>query len=336
MNRTPTIDPEFSALCRKLTTEEYEFLENSITAEGCTDSIIAWDQPPYPILDGHTRHEICLNHEKDFDVIYRKFTDRNAARNWIIRHQLGKRNVTEAEKSYLRGKLYSAAKQQHGGDRKSSCQSGILKTTPEIAAETGVSARTLDRDESFAEHVDAIAATSPTVADALRAGEIPKSAAPALAEATKADLAKVAKAKTKPARKAAAKKIVEKASEPDKTEEVKDAKGNIVDEKYREVFTRGRAAFAEALNLEKQLMKAMNAIAADKVIGVYFAAKAVDKEAIEHLNKVRRNLRFAAPHAVCPYCKGTGVYEKKKCPACYGLGWVTEAIAKSGREAVGK
>jgi hypothetical protein len=124
--------------------------------------------------------------------------------------------------------------------------------------------------------------------------------------------------------------------EPPKSDPVKDAKGNVIPEKYREVFTRGRAAFAEALNLEKQLMKAMNAIAADEVIGVYFAAKAVNKEAIEHLNQVRRSLRFAAPFGICPYCKGGGVYQKKQCPACYGLGWVTEAIAKSGREAVGK
>jgi hypothetical protein len=43
-------------------------------------------------------------------------------------------------------------------------------------------------------------------------------------------------------------------------------------------------------------------------------------------DNLRGLLRFAAPHAVCPYCKGRG------CKACNEQGWVTERLYKTAPE----
>ena len=51
-----TIDPEFKNLIPPLTSEEYAGLEESILAEGCRDSLVAWHGI---LIDGHNRYEIC-------------------------------------------------------------------------------------------------------------------------------------------------------------------------------------------------------------------------------------------------------------------------------------
>jgi len=74
--------------------------------------------------------------------------DIEAAKEWIIKNQLGRRNLTEQEVSYYRGKLYESRKRQGArtdltlgknflkldtaddiGDRKSKDKNWPLKTT---------------------------------------------------------------------------------------------------------------------------------------------------------------------------------------------------------------
>ena len=89
-------------------------------------------------------------------------------KEWIIKDQLGRRNLTEQEASYYRGKLYSARKQQGartdltsgnnyqklsraeelgkqcGGDRKSSCQNvNLIGTAEELGSQYGVDEKTI-------------------------------------------------------------------------------------------------------------------------------------------------------------------------------------------------
>jgi ParB family chromosome partitioning protein len=72
---------------------------------------------------------------------------------------MNRRNLTPQEAALIRGRLYEARKQAHGGDRKSIRQNDGLKQTSEaIAAESGVSPRTVERDAEFALAVDALAA----------------------------------------------------------------------------------------------------------------------------------------------------------------------------------
>jgi hypothetical protein len=86
--------------------------------------------------------------------------DRTAALNWIIQHQLGRRNLTPEQASWLRGRRYLEEKQAHGGDRKSASrgQAAHMKTAKRLAQECRVDARTIRRDGTFAENVQKVAA----------------------------------------------------------------------------------------------------------------------------------------------------------------------------------
>ena len=70
-------------------------------------------------------------------------------KEWIIKNQLGRRNLTEQEASYYRGKLYESRKLNHGGDRKSSGQNvHLIKTAEEIGKQYGVDEKTIQRKET--------------------------------------------------------------------------------------------------------------------------------------------------------------------------------------------
>ena len=85
--------------------------------------------------------------------------DIEAAKEWIIKNQLGRRNLTEQEVSYYRGKLYESRKLRQGGDRKSKEQNVLLiNTAEEIGKEYGVSHMTVKRDAQFSQAVDKVAA----------------------------------------------------------------------------------------------------------------------------------------------------------------------------------
>lgn len=96
-----------------LTKEEYTQLEENILAEGCREAIILWNnQEEYVLIDGHNRYGICKKHKLDFKIEIKDFEDIEAVKDWMINNQLGKRNVTEKTKSYLRGTQYTLEKQK--------------------------------------------------------------------------------------------------------------------------------------------------------------------------------------------------------------------------------
>jgi len=160
------VDPEFDALCPRQTPEEESLLESSLATEGCRDAITIWQETGL-VLDGHTRLRKCRELRIEFATRGLSFPDRNAALNWIIANQLGRRNLSDEQKSYLRGKRYQAEKQAVGAGltagpkaRKSSsgndCHS---KTADKLAAEYGVAEKTIRSDADFAAGVDEIAKT---------------------------------------------------------------------------------------------------------------------------------------------------------------------------------
>ena len=95
------------------------------------------------------------------------FPDKWEAIVWICKNQLGRRNLTEAQKSYLRGKQYEAEKMSLGGDRGNqyTVASGQNVRQPErrreqrdgtagrIGKEYGVNGRTIRRDAEFAKEI---------------------------------------------------------------------------------------------------------------------------------------------------------------------------------------
>jgi len=127
-----TIDPEFQNLIPKLTTDEYNLLEESILADGCKVAIDFWidtDCPPEScrdfgcsegftltfleedyfwvcdvcgfvertescIIDGHNRYEICQKHGIDFDTNEVEIDNRDNVKRWIIKTQRARRNLS--------------------------------------------------------------------------------------------------------------------------------------------------------------------------------------------------------------------------------------------------
>ncbi len=149
------IDNEFRNYIRPLSNEEYEKLEASILSEGIRDPLVVWQGI---LLDGYHRYKIAQEHGLEYKTVDVELPDRCAAKEWILVNQLGRRNLTEQEASYYRGKLYQNRKQLHGGDRKSKAQNVLLKTTAEeLGKEYGVSHMTIKRDEQFSKAVDKVA-----------------------------------------------------------------------------------------------------------------------------------------------------------------------------------
>lgn len=96
--QTLTIDPEFRDLIPPLNVEELALLEESIVANGCESPLIVWNGV---IVDGHNRHAICQKHCIPFAVTEKEFNSREDAMLWMLRNQLGRRNLN----SYQRGEL---------------------------------------------------------------------------------------------------------------------------------------------------------------------------------------------------------------------------------------
>ena len=152
----PIIDKEFQSLIPQLSDTEFEQLEKNILAEGIRDALVIWNGI---ILDGHNRFAIAQAHGLKYKTTDIELEGRDAAIIWIIHNQLGRRNLTPQQSSYLRGKWYNQDKQAHGGQMPKGIGQNdqSLFTAERIAKETGVTDRTIRRDADYTRAVDKIA-----------------------------------------------------------------------------------------------------------------------------------------------------------------------------------
>lgn len=150
-----SIDAEFKALIPPLSDEERGLLEESIVAEGCRDPIVTWAGV---IVDGHNRYEICTEFGVPFATVEREFEGREAVKEWMLRNQLARRNLTRDQWTYLAGALYRVENVGHGGDRRSESRdrNEPLKTADRLADRLGVSPATVKRAATYANAVDLI------------------------------------------------------------------------------------------------------------------------------------------------------------------------------------
>jgi len=196
MSVTCTRDSEFAALCPKQTDEELSMLRASLKREGCRDPITCWDRPGRPILDGYTRQAICKEENIGYDVRLIKLPDRPAAICWILANQLARRNLTDIQRTLLLGRLYNEQKSEnHENLRKNAEGQNVppVNHAAVLAEQFGVDQKTVKRAAETQNAVDALAEKSPTLANAVEAGEIPATHVANLAEQPKAALAKLEK-----------------------------------------------------------------------------------------------------------------------------------------------
>lgn len=165
IRRNITVLPELQNLIPPLSEEEFDQLKQNILANGCREPMTLWRHDGQSVLiDGHNRYRICTEHNVAFEFIFYDFDGLDQAKDWMLANQLGRRNLTTLQQSYLRGKRYANEKQAHGGFRVSRDQvkrdpvkrdpvrqnAAPTPTASQLAQEYGVNEKTIRRDEQFA------------------------------------------------------------------------------------------------------------------------------------------------------------------------------------------
>lgn len=147
------VDKEFEELLPVLTPEEFNRLEQSILKNGMLDPIKVWEEPDtgkYIIIDGHNRckilkkNNISLNYWENYKIMYAdELPTRDDVKRWMLEQQLGRRNLSEAEKYEIVQKFKSVfeqkAKKNQSLGGKGSANLPKVDTRKEMAKATGVS-----------------------------------------------------------------------------------------------------------------------------------------------------------------------------------------------------
>lgn len=125
------IDPEFEELIPPMSDEEFRQLRENIISEGkVRDSIKTWSGV---ILDGHNRWRIIQeNPHIPFQTEELEFSTRNEAKAWIIRNQLGRRNLPNYERAKLALQLKPIL-QEEAKKRQEATQFGSNTVVPKSA-----------------------------------------------------------------------------------------------------------------------------------------------------------------------------------------------------------
>jgi hypothetical protein len=171
-----TIRKELQDLIPRLSDEEIQQLEENILKEGVRDPLILWQlDDQFVLVDGHNRFSICQKHNLQFPFKKIIFIDEEDAKAWMVKNQLGRRNLSKEQQSYLRGLRYIQEKQQGRRVDLTSAQNE-LKSEPEetaqrLASEYNVSSNTIKRDAQFAIGVDEIGKDNPQIKQEILSGK---------------------------------------------------------------------------------------------------------------------------------------------------------------------
>jgi hypothetical protein len=150
----PKIIDELRDLLNDLDDRSAAELEKSIKADGVRDPLVIWKEKN-AIIDGHNRLKIIKKLNLPYTTKEMSFESIDLVKEWMIRNQLGRRNLTADRFDYYLGTLYNAEKQTSdkpgnlGGPR----EKGV-DTAAKIATEFGVSERTVRRAGEAAIGID--------------------------------------------------------------------------------------------------------------------------------------------------------------------------------------
>ena len=174
------IDPEFQAKIPPLTDDEFKQLRENIINDGeVYEPICVWNGT---IVDGHNRWKVIQEFpDIPFRIKEMLFDDKWAAFDWMYAKQLGRRNLTDEQRTLLIGKMYEARKHSHGasdgfrGNQSVSIQNGYLAKEPtriadQIADELGIGKGTVIRAAQFTKGMEAVSSVSPEAANIILKG----------------------------------------------------------------------------------------------------------------------------------------------------------------------
>ena len=98
------IDKEFAALIPPLSAEELSGLEDNLMIDGVRDALVVWEDEGI-LLDGHNRYTIAKKHDLAYRVKCLGFKTRDEAKLWIIKNQVGRRNLSESQRAMCAARL---------------------------------------------------------------------------------------------------------------------------------------------------------------------------------------------------------------------------------------
>jgi hypothetical protein len=174
-----------------LADDESVQLEQNIRKHGIKDPLTIWEttaataglegeeKPVYILVDGHNRYAFSQTHKLDFRINLVRFASLDEVKEYMIDYQLGRRNLTPEQTSYLRGMRYLQQKSTRGSNLQADAPQ--LNVSESLAKEYGVSSRTIKRDGDFAMGVEKL---SPSLKKEVLAGKtkLPKASLKALAK----------------------------------------------------------------------------------------------------------------------------------------------------------
>jgi ParB-like chromosome segregation protein Spo0J len=150
------IDPAIRALFPPLTPNERANLRDLLKLEGFKEELVVWSRGNV-LLDGHARYELARELGIEPRVRAIDLPDREAAVQFVIARQLGRRTLRPIAAAYFIGKLYESIKRQgRRTDLLTSCQADEKWADERVAEQYGVSPRTVARNYELAVALDAV------------------------------------------------------------------------------------------------------------------------------------------------------------------------------------
>jgi hypothetical protein len=173
---------EFQSLISPLTSDEFAQLEKNCIEHGITDPLIiaVWpdengEEQKY-LADGHNRLKIAEKQGLAFETVERFFDSKDAAKLWMIMHQLGRRNLEHWQKAKLalvaEPLITESAKKNMLSTQNNDSSSAYqivgkqVHTDKDLAEIAGVSHYTMHKARKLNDHADE------TTKEMLNTGEI--------------------------------------------------------------------------------------------------------------------------------------------------------------------
>lgn len=155
---------ELRDLIPPLTADEVAQLEQNLRQYGVKDPLTIWETtaltagtgddetPVYVLIDGHNRFSVINQYKLDFRINLVHVESMTQVKEYMIDYQLGRRNLSPEQASYLRGMRYNQLKIARGSNL--NAESAQQNVAESLATEYGVSSRTIKRDGEFAAGIE--------------------------------------------------------------------------------------------------------------------------------------------------------------------------------------